>query len=436
MGGTDAGNYNVAITNADLNINKAALTVTAATNTTTYDRTTGAAAAPTVTSGALQGTDSFGTLSEAYLDKTAGTGKTLTPTATISDGNGGNNYTVTLVNNTTGVINRADATVTGTATTVTYNGASQTQNAAATGGFFGGDDISVSGLASGRNAGTYTSALAVGGTDAGNYNVAITNADLTINKAQLAVTAKNYAKLYSGTPYQGGNGVVFSGFVAGESASVLGGALAYGGSSQGAVDAGNYTIAPSGLTSGNYNIIFNNGRLSILQSLDAPVNQKLEPPAPLLDQQADPTAPPPPVFIVASADGTPSAPIPSGGTALPHYSAGSDGAGDTPGNHPADHEKSMATLEPTPILVVIPVDSALSEFSFSFPLPVPIQREVAAKAILEKVSMPGGGALPVWLRYDRDSKMFVGRNVPKGALPITVAVSVGGQRWLVTIRQQ
>jgi len=43
-------------------------------------------------------------LSEVYDSKIAGTGKTLTPTAVISDGNGGNNYLVTYVNNTTGVI--------------------------------------------------------------------------------------------------------------------------------------------------------------------------------------------------------------------------------------------------------------------------------------------------------------------------------------------
>jgi hypothetical protein len=44
---------------------------------------------------------------------------------------------------------------------------------------------------------------------------------------------------------------------------VLGGALIYGGSAQGAKNAGSYAIAPSGLSSGNYAIGFVDGTLTI-----------------------------------------------------------------------------------------------------------------------------------------------------------------------------
>ena len=44
---------------------------------------------------------------------------------------------------------------------------------------------------------------------------------------------------------------------------MLGGALTYTGSSQGAVALGNYVIAPGGLTSTNYAITYANGNLSI-----------------------------------------------------------------------------------------------------------------------------------------------------------------------------
>jgi len=102
--GTDAGNYTFNTTAATTaNITPAMLTITAATNTKGYDRTTSAAAKPTITLGSLLGGDTA-TLTEVYDSKIAGTGKTLTPTAVISDGNSGNNYLVTYVNNTTGVI--------------------------------------------------------------------------------------------------------------------------------------------------------------------------------------------------------------------------------------------------------------------------------------------------------------------------------------------
>ena len=46
---------------------------------------------------------------ETYDNPAAGTGKTLTPTGTVNDGNGGANYAYTFANNTTGVINAAAA---------------------------------------------------------------------------------------------------------------------------------------------------------------------------------------------------------------------------------------------------------------------------------------------------------------------------------------
>ena len=71
-----------------------ALTVTAATNTKTYDGTTSAAATPTITAGALARTDTAN-FTETYDSKNVGTGKTLTPSGTVNDGNSGNNYTYT-----------------------------------------------------------------------------------------------------------------------------------------------------------------------------------------------------------------------------------------------------------------------------------------------------------------------------------------------------
>jgi hypothetical protein len=115
-------------------------------------------------------------------------------------------------------IDKANASVSGTATTLTYNGLTQQQSTATGSGFFAGDDIAITGEASGLNAGTYTSALSVGGDDAANYNTAITNADLIIDKAFLNLVG---TRAYdAGTSFAGQYLVAMG--VAGESFSVLG----------------------------------------------------------------------------------------------------------------------------------------------------------------------------------------------------------------------
>jgi hypothetical protein len=92
-------------------ITAAPLTITAATNSKAYDAGTSAAALPTVSG--LVGSDSVTSRAEAYSDRNAGTGKTLAVSAyTVNDGNSGNNYSVSTVNNTTGVITAARLTVT------------------------------------------------------------------------------------------------------------------------------------------------------------------------------------------------------------------------------------------------------------------------------------------------------------------------------------
>jgi len=198
VGGADAGNYNVAVQNAALTINRAQLAITATAGSKTYDGTTASAATPTVTG--LQGGDTVSGLSQAYADKNTGSGKSLAVTGyAVNDGNGGGNYLVSVASSTGGFIERASATVTGTTTSVTYNGATQSQAAPTSSGFLPGDAITIAGTASGRNAGTYDSALTVGGADAGNYNVAVQNAALTINRAPLTLTATANGKTYDGT---------------------------------------------------------------------------------------------------------------------------------------------------------------------------------------------------------------------------------------------
>src|SRR5205807_1586004 len=102
--GNSGNNYTVTTVDDTTGVITAkALTITAQTNTKTYDSTTSAAAVPVVTG--LAGTDTVTGKAETYDTKNVGTGKTLAVSAyTVNDGNSGNNYTVTTVDDTTGVI--------------------------------------------------------------------------------------------------------------------------------------------------------------------------------------------------------------------------------------------------------------------------------------------------------------------------------------------
>jgi hypothetical protein len=96
----------------------------------------------------------------------------------------------------------------------------------------------------------------------GNYTIAFTGNVLTITKAALSVIAGNKTKVYgTADPALTAS---FTGFVNSDTVSALGGTLnlvrAPG------ENAANYAITPSGLTSDNYIISFNNGTLSITKA--------------------------------------------------------------------------------------------------------------------------------------------------------------------------
>ena len=84
---------------------------------------------------------------------------------------------------------------------------------------------------------------------------------LTIDRAALTISA-NASKTYDGLAFSGGS-VAYSGFMNGETASVLLGTLSYGGTAQGAVNAGRYSLTASGLSSANYVITYVDGSLTV-----------------------------------------------------------------------------------------------------------------------------------------------------------------------------
>ena len=105
------------------------------------------------------------------------------------------------------------------------------------------------------NARAYTASITLGGKEV--------SVQYTINKADLTVKAKDATIVYGDTAVS--NGVTYNGFVNGEDESVLGGELTYTFSYTPGMDVGNFIIKPAGKTSGNYDITFAPGTLTVEQ---------------------------------------------------------------------------------------------------------------------------------------------------------------------------
>ena len=105
------------------------------------------------------------------------------------------------------------------------------------------------------------------GAQASNYSITnvqdLSSATGVIFPMPLTITANNTSKVFDGLAYTGGNGVSYSSFALGESATQLSGTLTFSGTAQNAVNTGAYSIIPAGLSSPNYTIAYVNGQLTI-----------------------------------------------------------------------------------------------------------------------------------------------------------------------------
>ena len=304
LGSTDAGNYEITGVTSPLiaAITKAALTISGlSANSKTYDATTAATLTGTAALHGVLGSDAVSLTGSAttgtFDTKNVGTGKAVTANLNgLSLGStDAGNYEITDVTAPLAAnITPAQLTLTAAATSRSY-GADNPAFTGTVSGFVGGETLAsatTGGLAFSTAANAASNAGGHGingsGLSANNGNYVFVQAPgngtaLTITPAPLSVTANNASKDANGVPYAGGNGVVFSGFVNGESATVLGGTLGYGGNSQGATGAGSYAITPQGLTAGNYAISFRDGALTINNSLPSDPQKYL--PKPVQVQQ-------------------------------------------------------------------------------------------------------------------------------------------------------
>lgn len=270
--GYSSANYTFTYINGSLTITKAPLTVTARDTAKTYDGVafTGNAGVSVTgwvnneTAALLSGTLSFSGTAQGAVN--AGNNYSLIPAGyTAAD------YDITYVSGKL-VINQKALTITAKDSVAVYNGnAFAGGNGITCNGFVNNEDPAQALTGAVTYSGNSQGAIAVnsytiipGGLAAANYSITYQNGTLTVNKAPLTVTAKDSARVYNGLAFNKGNGVTYAGFVNNEdSAGALTGTLAYGGTSQGAVNSGGYTIIPSGLSAANYTITYHNGQLNI-----------------------------------------------------------------------------------------------------------------------------------------------------------------------------
>ncbi len=270
--GLTSDNYDITFENGQLSVTKADLTVTAIDDSKVYDGLAYSGGNGVTYDGFVNGeTEAVlgGTLAYSGTSQGATNVGTyvITPEGLTSD-----NYDITFENGQLSVT-KADLTVTAIDDSKVYDGLAYSGgNGVTYDGFVNGETEAVlggtlaySGTSQGAtNVGTYV--ITPEGLTSDNYDITFENGQLSVTKADLTVTAIDDSKVYDGLAYSGGNGVTYDGFVNGETEAVLGGTLAYSGTSQGATNVGTYVITPEGLTSDNYDITFENGQLSVTKA--------------------------------------------------------------------------------------------------------------------------------------------------------------------------
>ncbi|HEY6963326.1 MAG TPA: YDG domain-containing protein, partial [Gaiellaceae bacterium] len=208
ISGADAGNYHLTGTTASTTADIAAraIRVTAKSDSKVYDGDNSSSKTPDVTSGSIAAGDTAH-FSQHFDDKNVATGKTMTATGSVADGNSGTNYDVTFVDDTTGAISARGLTVSAHGVSKIYDG---TRDATVTlsSDKVGGDALTPSYASASfadRNVGSgkavSVSGITISGADAGNYVLLnatdSTTADITAR--DLTVTAHGVNKVYDGT---------------------------------------------------------------------------------------------------------------------------------------------------------------------------------------------------------------------------------------------
>ncbi|WP_054656251.1 beta strand repeat-containing protein [Secundilactobacillus silagei] len=156
-----------------------------------------------------------------------------------------------------------DITIAAPTLTKTYDGQAYTGTdlKANVSGAVAGDDpvYTMDSVANDINAGTYTLAVTANATQNPNYKITAKNGTLTINKANVTITAPTVSKTYDGQAYSGNLTPAITGAITGDDPTYTITSVAKD------VNAGTYTltVTADAATNPNYNVTVKNGQLTI-----------------------------------------------------------------------------------------------------------------------------------------------------------------------------
>ncbi|MEI8203445.1 MAG: MBG domain-containing protein [Bacteroidota bacterium] len=255
--------------NGMLSINKAVLNIRPNNKSKVYG-----AAEPVLdytVSGTLYSGDTYAVVSGVTLSTSTGAAATYGTHPIIASGATANNYQINYI---AGVLSVSKANL-NVLNTVAHDKIYDASTAAPLSGsqlsgiMYGGS-VALANILSGSFAHsevdsnvTITTQMSLEGAEAFNYNLIQPDGlKANITPKALIVKADDKSKIYDGLPYAPFT-TTYTGLVWGETSTVLSGALSFTGDATTATNLGTYTIIPSGLSSHNYNISYQNGSLLI-----------------------------------------------------------------------------------------------------------------------------------------------------------------------------
>jgi MBG domain (YGX type) len=256
-------NYNIAYVAGVYTIQKAALNVTAVSQTMTYG---GAVPALTVSySGFVNGDNVSSLTTQPTISTTANSSSPVGTYSIAASGAVDPNYTITYTAGTM-TVQRAALTVTANSESMNYGGPVPALTASYT-GFVNGDNASslttkptlATTATASSPAGTYP--ITVSGAADPNYTITYVNGTLTVGGATLTITANSGSMTYGGTVPA--LSVSYSGFINGDNATSLTVAPTVTTTATSASDAGAYPTTASGAVDPNYTIVYVQGTITI-----------------------------------------------------------------------------------------------------------------------------------------------------------------------------
>lgn len=282
--GTNAGFYNgyystqqgYDISGGNITIDKANLVISTSDVNKVYDGGLNAAGSA---SGTLFGDDTLTGGTFVFTDKNAGTNKTVKVSdVTVNDGNNGDNYTVTYVDNTTSTINPFAVSLTGSRS---YDGTSDVSAGALTIGtlvgtetlvLVGSGSVADKHVAAGKTVTLGSLALADGSNHglASNYTFTDGTQTVDITQAALMLSTGNVTKIYDGSTTATGSATVIGGRLF-DGDLISGGSFAF---TDPNVGIGNKTVTVGGVTvtdgnsGGNYAVSYTDNTTSTITEVE------------------------------------------------------------------------------------------------------------------------------------------------------------------------